>query len=145
MTDEGSASLEFIIAGLVLLVPIVYLVVVLFQIQAAVLAAEGGARQAARLFVEAPDARTGTERVSTAVEFALADQGIDDSRVDVTITCADGGPADCLDPGDLVTIIVRLDAALPLAPPVLGLDERTAVPIEASAVNAVSEFHVGEP
>lgn len=144
-SDEGSASLEFIVAGLVLLVPIVYLVVVLFQIQAAVLAAEGGARQAARLFVEAPDVETATERASTAVEFALADQGIDDSGVEVTITRDDGGPEECLDPGDLVTVIVRLDVALPLAPPVLGLDERTAVPIEASAVNAVSEFHVGEP
>jgi len=144
-SDEGSASLEFIVAGLVLLVPIVYLVVVLFQIQAAVLAAEGGARQAARLFVEAPNVDTATERASTAVEFALADQGIDDSTATVDISCADGGPQECLDPRDLVTVVVRLTIDLPLAPPVLGLDEIAVVPIEASAANAVSDFHVVEP
>jgi Flp pilus assembly protein TadG len=142
-TEDGSASLEFIVAGLVLLVPIVYLVVVLFQVQAAVLAAEGGARQAARLFVDAADVDSATAQASTAVEFALADQGIDPTTVDVSITCGDGGPGDCLDPGDLVTVTVRLDVALPLAPPVLGLDDLAVVPIEASAVNAVSEFHAG--
>lgn len=143
--DEGSASLEFIVAGLILLVPIVYLVVVLFQIQAATLAAEGGARQAVRVFVGAPNATAGTERASTAVEFALADQGLDPSAARVTISCADGGPDDCLDPGDLVTVVVRLDVDLPLAPPILGLDDFAVVPIEASAVNAVSDFHMVEP
>lgn len=144
-SDEGSASLEFIVAGLVLLVPIVYLVVVLFQIQAAVLAAEGGARQAARLFVEAPNVDTATERASTAVEFALADQGIHDSGVAVGISCADGGPDKCLDPRDLVTVVVRLEVGLPFAPPVLGLDDIAVIPIEATAVSAVSDFHVVEP
>jgi hypothetical protein len=143
-TEDGSASLEFIVAGLVLLVPIVYLVVVLFQIQAAVLAAEGGARQAARLFVDAEDAEAATDRAATAVEFALRDQGIDPTIADVSITCRDGGPDECLDPGDLVTVVVRLDVVLPLAPPVLGLDDLAVIPIEASAVNGVSEFHVGE-
>ena len=142
-SDRGSASLEFIVAGLVLLVPIVYLIVVLFQIQAATLAAEGGARQAARLFVTAPDVRTAVDRASTAVEFALADQGIDDTGVEVSVSCADGGVEQCLDPGDIVTVVVRFDVELPLAPPVLGLDDHAVVRVEASAVNAVSDFHVG--
>ena len=144
-SEEGSASLEFIVAGLVLLVPIVYLVIALFQIQSAVLAAEGGARQAARLVVDSEDASVATERASTAVEFALADQGIDDEGVEVAISCADGGVAECLDAGDLVTVRVRLDVALPLAPPVLGLDSLAVVPIETSAVNAVSDFRVPVP
>jgi hypothetical protein len=142
MSERGSASLEFIVAGLVLLVPIVYLVVVLFQIQAATLAAEGGARQAARLFVTAPDVRTAVDRASTAMEFALADQGIDDAGVEVSVTCADGGAEHCLDAGDVVTVVVRFDVGLPLAPPVLGLEDRAVVPVEARAVNAVSDFHV---
>jgi hypothetical protein len=144
-SEAGSASLEFIVAGLVLLVPIVYLVVVLFQVQSAVLAAEGGARQAARVFVTAPDTSTASERASTAVAFALADQGIDDAGVEVGVSCADGGPDGCLDPRDLVTVVVRLEVVLPLAPPVLGLDHLAVIPIEASAVNAVSDFHVVEP
>lgn len=142
-SEQGSASLEFIVAGLVLLVPVVYLVVALFQIQAAILAAEGGARQAARVFVEAPDVETATVRASTAVEFALADQRVDGDGVDVTVSCPDGGPEHCLDPGDVVTVVVRLRVELPLAPPILGLDDLAVVPVEASGVNAVSDFHAG--
>lgn len=89
-SEEGSASLEFIVAGLVLLVPIVYLVIVLSLTQSAVLAAKGGARHAARLFVQAPDATSAVDRAEEAVAFALEDQGIDASAARITISCDDG-------------------------------------------------------
>ncbi|RWZ61078.1 hypothetical protein ELQ92_08500 [Labedella populi] len=143
-SDGGSASLEFIVAGLVLLVPIVYLVVTLSQIQSAVLAAEGGSRHAARLFVDAPDPTTAVERAEQAVAFALDDQGIDSSSARVTISCADDVAAECLDQGDTVTVVVRIDVALPLAPPVLDLDRLAIVPVEARSANAVSDFRVPE-
>ena len=47
--ETGSAAIEFVTAGLILLVPIVYLVVALAAIQAGAFAAEAAARQAARL------------------------------------------------------------------------------------------------
>ncbi len=143
-SERGSASLEFVVAGLVLLVPLVYLVVVLFQIQSAVLAAEGGARHAARVFVQAPDEGTARERAETAVAFALADQGIDRRDAEVAIVCDATGPGGCLAPGETVAVVVRLEVRLPLAPPVLGLDDLAVVPIEARAVNAVSDFRPGE-
>lgn len=142
--DVGSASLEFIVAGLVLLVPIVYLVVALSLIQSAVLAVEGGSRHAARLFVEAPDPDTGVARAEQAVAFALEDQGIDPSGARITITCADGIAGECLERGSSVSVVVRLQVALPLAPPVLGLDRLATVPVEARSVNAVSDFRVDE-
>ena len=52
--DEGSAALEFILVGLVLLVPIVYLVVALGAIQGQALGVETGARQLARTIASAP-------------------------------------------------------------------------------------------
>ena len=123
--------------------PVVYLVVVLFQIQSAVLAAEGGARQAARVFVEAPDTQTAVDRAATAVDLAFADQGIDGAGAALEITCPDGGPEECLDARDLVEVVVTIEIELPLAPPILGLDDLAVVPIEASAANAVSDFHAG--
>ena len=47
--DDGSAALEVATMGFILLVPLVYLVVVIGAIQSAALAAEGAARQAARV------------------------------------------------------------------------------------------------
>ena len=52
--DDGSAALEFILVGLVLLVPIVYLVIALGAIQGQALGVETGARQLARA-IEAND------------------------------------------------------------------------------------------
>ena len=61
-SDEGSAALEFILVGLVLLVPIVYLIVALGLIQGQSLGVETGARQLARTIAESPDAATADAR-----------------------------------------------------------------------------------
>lgn len=50
--EDGSASLEFLTVGLLLLVPTVYLVVALATVQGAALAVDGAARQASRVFVQ---------------------------------------------------------------------------------------------
>ncbi len=136
-SDAGTASLEFIVAGLLLLVPLVYLVLTIGQIQAAALAAEGGARQAARLFVLASTADDGRAAVETAVEFALADHGVDASSVDVRITCIPV-PAECHTPRGFVTVAVALELPLPLLPPMFGGE--LSVPIHASTTQQVSRF-----
>ena len=46
--ETGTAALEFITVGLILLVPLVYLVLALASLQAGTFAVEGAARQAAR-------------------------------------------------------------------------------------------------
>ena len=75
--DRGSSSLEFVTVGLVLMVPLVYLVVAMAAIQGAALAIEGAARQAARVFVLAPDLAQAEASAIRALEFALADHGLD--------------------------------------------------------------------
>ena len=56
--DRGSAALEFILVGMLLLVPLVYLIVSLGLIQGQSLGAEAGARHIARALstAESPDA-----------------------------------------------------------------------------------------
>lgn len=46
--DRGSAMVEFLGAALILLVPLLYLVLVLAQVQSAAFAAEGAARESMR-------------------------------------------------------------------------------------------------
>ena len=70
--DEGSASLEFITAGLILLLPMVYLILTLSQIQGGSFAVEGAARQAARVFVQAETPDAGEAAARRAVDFALS-------------------------------------------------------------------------
>ena len=54
--DVGSAALEFITVGVVLLVPLVYLIIALGTIQEQALGVDAAARHTARAIALAPDA-----------------------------------------------------------------------------------------
>ncbi|MFK4728211.1 TadE family protein [Agromyces mediolanus] len=134
--DRGSASLEFLGAALLLLVPIVYLVITLGELQAAAFAVDGAARHAARVAVLGGEAdpRRSAEAV---VDLVLDDFGRSGDERRVSIDCGGGG---CAAPGTRVRVTVQLDVRLPFAPPVLGLDQMLVVPVEASAVQPVSRW-----
>lgn len=137
--DAGSASLEFITAGMLLLIPLVYLIVTLATIQSAALATEGAARHAARVFVQAPDAQTGAQAAGRALELSLADHGVDPEQVELSISCSPN-PAVCLTRRGWVTVEVSARVPLPLVPDALDLRTPLAVPIDASATQQVSRF-----
>ena len=135
--DDGSASLEFITAGMLLLIPLVYLVVAVGAVQGATLATEGAARQAARVYVESPDQNTAIRRAQQAIDFALADYGLDSKHADITITCS----SSCLEPESLVSIGVGVKVVMPLVPAVLNLDQAAVIPVSSQASQVVSRFH----
>lgn len=138
--DRGSASLEFITAGLVLLVPLVYLVIALAQIQGGSLAVTGAARQAARVFVLADSPADAHERVEAAVRVSLADFGVAADDAHVTVMCSAGTGAECLARGEVVTVTVNATVPLPLVPDVLDVRSAASVPVQARAVQKVSRF-----
>lgn len=136
--DEGSAALEFIVAGAVLLIPIVYLIVALASVQAHALGTQAAARHIARAVATAPDAATAQSR-SDRVRAAIAEEyGMDAASLDVGLSCAGAGP--CPAAGETVIVTVRTDVALPLVPRVLGLDEFARVPVEAQSLQRMSRL-----
>lgn len=137
--DDGSASIEFISAGLLLLVPVMYLVIALSAVQQAMLSTEGASRHAVRVFVQASSEARAFERSTTAVQFAFADAHIS-QRASTTISCRPT-PTDCLVPGSRVTVTVRANIPLPFVPDVLGLAQLARVPVSASSTEVVSRFH----
>lgn len=140
--ESGSASLEFVTAGLLLVIPLVYLVLALSSIQSGALAAEGAARQAARVFVQSATDQGARDAAARAVELALADHRITDADVDVAIVCVPD-PGDCLARRGYVTVGVRIAVPLPLVPAAIIGDFPLAVVLEASATQQVSRFRVG--
>jgi len=136
--ESGSASLEFLTAGMILLLPLVYLVIALSALQGGALAIEGAARQAARVYVQAPDEASAEARAHRAVAFALEDYGLDASDAQVQIACA--GSSGCLTRRGLVTVTVRINIALPLIPDLLALNQRASVPMTAVSTQIVSRF-----
>jgi hypothetical protein len=72
------------------------------------------------VYVESPDQSTAVKRAQQAIDFALADYGLDSKQADVTISCSDT----CLTPQSLVSIGVGVKVVMPLVPAVLNLDQK---------------------
>ena len=137
--DRGSASVEFLSVGVLLLVPLVYLVLALGQIQHAVLGAEGAARHAARAIAQADSHDAGLAAADRALLVATIDAGLPADAVRVAVDCAPD-PGACDTARGTVTVRVDATVPLPLAPPFLGLDAGLGIPISASAMQPVSAF-----
>lgn len=139
--DEGSAVVEFVGVSVVLLVPLVHLVLVLGQLQAATFAADGAARESARAMVTG-DVDASAARAVAAAGVALADQGVDAGAAAdaVSIACA---PA-CHEPGATVTVRVRL--AVPILGSPRAWSDRLPASIEVTSVaTATVDRFAGAP
>ena len=138
-SERGSAPLEFIVVGLLLLVPLVYLITSLGLIQSHALGVESGARHMARAIAMAPDAATADARAGAILRTTADEYGIDASGIDVRFACTPAGAA-CPRAGATMIVTVAARVPLPLVPPVLGLDRIASVPVSATAVHKVSRF-----
>jgi hypothetical protein len=139
LDDCGSASLEFIAGGVLLLVPVLYLVLALGTIQGQSLGVDAAARHTARAISTATDAADAAARADRVLASVAAEYGIDPARLDIRWECVDGS-VPCPSAGATLAVTVQARAELPFMPPVLGLDQMAAVPVEASAVQKVSRF-----
>jgi len=140
-SDAGSASLEFLTVGLLLLIPLVYLVLAVASLQGAALAVEGAARHAARVFVQQGSVDEAEAAAERAISVTLADYGVSADAATVAIIC-EPRPDDCLTRRGFVTVRVDAVAALPLMPALPGLDVPAGVTMSASSTAHVSRFRV---
>ncbi|GAA3749760.1 hypothetical protein GCM10022239_26350 [Leifsonia bigeumensis] len=137
--EAGTASLEFITVGLILLLPVVYLVLTMSSIQGGAFAVEGAARQAVRVYVQSGSTAEAAARAERAIRFALADAGLDALEPHVAVTCSPH-PDACLTRLGTVTISVGVTVPMPLVPPVLQLEVPLGIPLQATATERVSRF-----
>ncbi|MFD1721748.1 hypothetical protein [Amnibacterium endophyticum] len=138
-SEAGSAAVEGFVLGVLLLVPLVYLVLTLSALQGAAFAAEGAARQAARSIVLAEDDAAGRAAADAAVRVALADWRVPEGAASVAVECRPA-PDDCLTPRGAVRVSALLATALLLLPPAVAVDAPASVPVDAAAVQRVSAF-----
>lgn len=141
--DTGSAVVEFLGISLLLLVPLIYLILTLGRIQAAVFASEGAAREAGRVVVGAESFELGAARAQAAAEIAFADQGIAVSGAEVLHMACESDP--CLTPGSRIVIEVSAAVGLPGVPESLRGTIPVEVPISAQFVAVVDEFREVSP
>ena len=111
--EHGSAVVEFTFLALLLMVPVVYFVITLGQLQGGSFAVAGAADQAAKVFVAQADAGAGRAAAEQAVQLALADYGQPAGNATLETACSS---PDCTAAGSAVTVTVRLTVPLPFVP-----------------------------
>lgn len=132
--DAGNAQVEFLLVAVVFIIPLVYLVVFLSQVQAAAFATEGAARDVLRAYTIADDDADAAARAAAAVKVALEDHGLSADRAAVEVDCTEP----CVTPGQDISVRVHVRVPLPGVASI-GLDSMS-VPVEASQRGVVDRL-----
>lgn len=119
--EDGSALVEVTWLSLLLMVPLVYVLMSVFDVQRGAFGVTAASRAAGRAYSLAESDADGRRQARAAATLALRDQGIEGGDLDVEISCTPE-PTHCLSPGSVITVVVRTQVVLPLAPPALGSD-----------------------
>lgn len=135
--EQGSAIVELVWLGVLLLVPLVYIVVCVFEVQRGAFATAGASRAAARAFALAPDDAVGTQRARLAAGRVLADQGIRDAEPGVEISCRTEGA--CHSGGSVITVRVSYTAPLPLLPAFFD-EDRSGIPVTSTHTVPIGQY-----
>ena len=138
MRDErGSAVVEFVVLGVLMLIPLVYLVMMLARVQAGSYAVSQAAREAGRAYVTADAEGAATARAQAAARIAFLDHVVRGRPAALTIAC-DGSP--CLRPDGQVETTATVRVPLPLVPSFVRDVIPLSVPVSASHLSTVDRF-----
>ncbi|UMG91595.1 TadE family protein [Nocardioides sp. TF02-7] len=133
--ERGSAIVELVWLGVLLLVPLLWIVLSVFEVQKGAFAVTAAARAAGRAYALAPTDAAGERAAYDVARRVLADHGLADARLRVRVTCTPF-PDHCHSGTSVVTVRVESGVELPLLPEALGggapsfaLDATHTVPI----------------
>lgn len=134
--DRGSAVIEFIVVGILITMPVFYLVIALARLQAGAYAVTQAARESTRAYTTASSDPAGMGRAALAARLAFADQGFP-GRGHVTITCT---AHPCLTRGARIGGAADLGVDLPFIPSFLRSAVPSTVHLHARHVEPVDRF-----
>lgn len=134
--DSGRAIIEFLVVGMLLLVPVVYFIVTVSRVQAAAFAVSTASREAGRAFTTATDDGAAFARAQAAARVSFEDYDFGGDGV-VALRC-DGSP--CLRPQGRVEAVATVEVRLPLVPDLLKGAIPTVLPVSATHVATVDRF-----
>lgn len=132
--EDGNALVEFSYLAVLLMVPLVYVLLTVFQVQRAAFGVTEAARQAGRAYVTADDAAQGRVRARVAADLALRDQGLT-----LCPSCL-APPAGALAPGGSVSVRVEHRVVLPLVGGLFRSAVPPSIPVRATHVEVVDRF-----
>lgn len=126
--------------GILLVLPVLWIVMSVFQVQRGAFGITAAARAAARAYALAPDDASGLVRARTAARIALDDQGVHGVMPDVRVTCTPY-PGDCHQGTSVITVSVHSRVVLPMMPSALG-GNRPSFSLDATQTVPIGQFQV---
>lgn len=135
--EAGSALVEFTWLTIILIIPLVWIVISVFEVQRGAFAATAAARSAARAYALAPDDAVGEQRARAVVEQVLAGQGAPGQRAKVSVRCTTA--PNCHAGTSVITITVESAVPLPMSPEILG-HEATSFAITATHTVPIGQY-----
>jgi len=135
--ERGSAVVELVWLGLLLLIPTIYIVLTAFEVQRGAFAVSAAARAAGRAYALSETDAQGRAQAEAVARRAFEDQGIGDVPRSVRVACSPGGA--CLSGGSTITVTIDSRVDLPLLPDALGGD-RPSIAVDATHSVAYGQF-----
>ncbi|QYJ04245.1 hypothetical protein KUV85_00760 [Nocardioides panacisoli] len=120
--DRGTAVVEMTWLTVLLLVPLLWVVVSVFDVQSGAFGTSAAARAAGRAYALAPSDAVGEQRAEAAARQALADQGHQDVPLSVQVSCTPF-PRRCHSGTSVITVRVATSVHLPLLPDLFGMGQ----------------------
>ncbi len=136
--ERGSALVELSWLGILLLLPMLWILLSVFEVQRGAFGVSAAARAAARAYALAPDDATGVVRAREAARVALDDQGVHGVRPEIRISCTPY-PGNCHQGTSVITVSVHSRMILPLMPSALG-GNRPSFALDATQTVPIGQF-----
>lgn len=133
--QRGNAAIEFVFLGVLLLVPVLYLILAAGAVQGASYAAAGAAEHAARAYAMAGAPADGEAAGHRAAAVTLEDFGFEAATARISYSCS----GTCLEPGGYVTARVAFQVPLPLIGALPGM-AHGPVEVSASSTQPVERY-----
>lgn len=137
--ERGNAIVEFGFLALLFMVPLVYLMLAVFDLQKAMYASSSAARDAGRAFTLQGSVQAAEEKARAAATLAFEDQELEgfDPTGNMDIDC---DPA-CLQPGSVVVVTVGYRVDLPFTG-FLG-DVQPSIRVDSTHITPYGEYRQG--
>lgn len=132
--NSGHALVEVLLLGLLLLVPVIWMLTVFAELHAAALGATSAAREAGFEAARSGDALSADRAVARVVHTAIVDHGLDPGLVDVTWAGAPGWRR-----GGTVEVLVTYRVPV-LQAPLLGRITEPTLAVSARHVVTVDRY-----
>ncbi len=114
--ESGSAVLEFLIIGVLVLVPLLYVLLTVLRVESAVMASTQAVREAGRAFMMSDSLSQARLNAEMAASVAMSDQGFELPATALSITCV----GVCLSPASSAHVRLKWQVDLPWFPATLG-------------------------